>query len=101
MKNALTNHLLQIVTLSLSLLSVGTAAAQTAKAANPSKSVKSVVYDGWAPVKHLEFTDEDIEGGFLGSDGALIVSVNRAEHPSLIEIRAGFEAEIVKTMEDF
>jgi len=38
---------------------------------------------------------------FLGPDGALIVSVNRAEHPSLIEIRAGFEAEIVKTMENF
>jgi hypothetical protein len=52
-------------------------------------------------VKHLEFTAEDIEGGFLGPDGALIVSVNRAEHPSLIELRAGFEAEIVKTMENF
>jgi hypothetical protein len=56
--------------------------------------------DGWVPVKHLEFSDEDIEGGWLGPDGDLIVSTERAHHPSLIEIREGFEAELIKTMEN-
>jgi len=56
--------------------------------------------DGWVPVKHLEFSDEDIEGGWLGPDGDLIVSTERARHPSLIEIREGFEAELIKTMEN-
>jgi hypothetical protein len=51
-------------------------------------------------VKHLEFTAEDVEGGLLGPDGTLILSVKRAEHRSLIEIREGFEAEIIKTMEN-
>jgi hypothetical protein len=92
MKTTPTNRLLQIVALSASLLSAGTAAAQGSPKSDD---------EGWARVKHLEFTAEDIEGGFLGPDGALVVSVNRAEHPSLIEIRAGFEAEIVKTMENF
>ena len=94
MKTTRANRLLQIVALSTSLLSAGTTAAQ---ASTDSKSED----EGWAPVKHLEFTAEDIEGGFLGPDGTLITSVNRAAHPSLIEIRAGFEAEIVKTMENF
>lgn len=56
--------------------------------------------DGWVPVKHLEFSDEDIEGGWLGPDGELIVSAERARHASLIEIREGFEAELIKTMEN-
>ncbi len=56
--------------------------------------------DGWVPVKHLEFTADDIEGGVLGPDGELIQAVERSKHPSLIEIREGFEAEVVKTMEN-
>ena len=56
--------------------------------------------DGWVPVRHLEFKPEDVEGGRLGPGGEEIVSVPRAEHRSLIEIRAGFEAEIIKTMEN-
>ncbi len=56
--------------------------------------------DGWVPVKHLEFSDEDVEGGLLGPYGELIVATERAHHPSLIEIREGFEAEIIKTMEN-
>ncbi len=56
--------------------------------------------DGWVPVKHLEFTPDDVEGGLLGPEGELIESVQRAPQPSLIEIRAGFEAEVVKTMEN-
>jgi len=56
--------------------------------------------DGWVPVKHLEFTDEDVEGGWLGPDGDLIITTERAHHASLIEIREGFEAEIIKTMEN-
>jgi hypothetical protein len=56
--------------------------------------------DGWVPVKHLEFTDEDVEGGLLGPEGELIEVVQRAVQPSLIEIRQGFEAEVVKTMEN-
>jgi len=55
---------------------------------------------GWAPVKHLEFSPDDIEGGWLGPEGEQITSVPRTSHPSLIEIRTGFEAELVKTMED-
>ncbi len=56
--------------------------------------------DGWVPVKHLEFSDEDIEGGWLGPDGELIISTERARQASLIEIRQGFEAELIKTMEN-
>jgi hypothetical protein len=56
--------------------------------------------DDWVPVKHLEFTDDEIEGGVYGPAGELITSVPRAEHSSLIEIREGFEAEIIKTLEN-
>ncbi len=56
--------------------------------------------DGWVPVKHLEFSPDDVEGGLLGPEGELIESIQRAPQPSLIEIRAGFEAEVVKTMEN-
>jgi hypothetical protein len=52
------------------------------------------------PVKHLEFSDEDIEGGFLGPEGDLIIAADRARHASLIEIREGFEAEIIKMLEN-
>ena len=93
MKTTHTNHLLRIVALSVTLLSAGTAAAQgttTAKAND----------DGWVPVKHLEFLPDDVEGGLMGPEGEPIISVQRASHPSLIEIRTGFEAEIVKTMEN-
>ena len=54
----------------------------------------------WVPVKHLEFSDDDIEGGVLGPEGELLQSINKAEHDSLIEIRQGFEPEIVKMLED-
>jgi hypothetical protein len=56
--------------------------------------------DPWVPVKHLQFTDEDVRGGLLGPEGELIEIVQRAPQPSLIELREGFEAEVVKTMED-
>lgn len=56
--------------------------------------------DGWVPVKHLSFTDEDIQGGTMDPDGVLIESALPATHSSLIEIREGFEVEIVKTMEN-
>jgi hypothetical protein len=56
--------------------------------------------DDWVPVKHLEFTDEDIAGGISAPDGTLIQSVPRATHCSLIEIREGFEPELVKMTED-
>jgi hypothetical protein len=79
-----------LLTLAVTLLSASAAVAQNAKDDA----------DGWVPVKHLEFTQEDIEGGLLGPDGELIESVARASHPSLIEIRGGFEAEVVKTMEN-
>jgi hypothetical protein len=57
--------------------------------------------EDWVPVKHLCFTDEDIQGGTTDPDGVLIESIKPATHSSLIEIREGFEAEIVKTMENF
>jgi hypothetical protein len=56
--------------------------------------------DEWVPVKHLEFTADDVEGGMLGPDGELILATERAHHPSLIELREGFEAELIKTMEN-
>jgi ABC-type uncharacterized transport system substrate-binding protein len=36
----------------------------------------------------------------MGPDGELIRVVTRVSHPSLIELRTGFEPEIQKTMED-
>ena len=48
----------------------------------------------------VEFSDDDIEGGVLGPEGELLQSINKAEHDSLIEIRQGFEPEIVKMLED-
>jgi hypothetical protein len=56
--------------------------------------------DGWVPVKHLTFTDDEIQGGVFTPYGERIEMVLRATHPSLIELREGFEAEVVKTMED-
>jgi hypothetical protein len=56
--------------------------------------------EAWVPVKHLEFTPDDVEAGLTGPDGELIDVVQRAAQPSLIEIRAGFEVELVKTMDD-
>jgi hypothetical protein len=56
--------------------------------------------DGWAPVKRLTFTDDEIKGGVFAPDGTRIESLVRVEHPCLIELREGFEAEIVKMMED-
>ena len=91
MKNARTHRSLQTIALSASLLFAGAAAAQGSTKPDD---------DGWVPVKHLAFTADDVEGGLLGPDGALILSVKRAEHQSLIEIREGFEAEIIKTMEN-
>jgi hypothetical protein len=93
MKTTTTNRLLSALALFASLLSAGTALAQDSRASRSSN-------DDWVPVKHLEFTPDDIEGGLLGPKGEQITSVPRAEHPSLIEIRAGFEAEVVKTMEN-
>jgi hypothetical protein len=57
--------------------------------------------EGWAPVKHLCFSDEDIQGSITDPDGDLIEAISPATHSSLIEIRQGFEAELVKTMENF
>jgi hypothetical protein len=57
--------------------------------------------EAWAPVKHLRFSDEDIQGGITDPDGVLIEAIAPATYSSLIEIRQGFEAELVKTMENF
>jgi hypothetical protein len=92
MKTTTTNRLLSIIAFSASL-SAGAASAQSAVTAKSGD-------DGWVPVKHLEFTPDDIEGGLLGPEGEQITSVPRAEHASLIEIRGGFEAEVIKTMEN-
>jgi hypothetical protein len=62
--------------------------------------LENLAGDDWVPVKHLSFTPEDVEGGLVGPEGELIEIVQRAAQPSLIEIRAGFEAEVVKTMEN-
>ena len=88
MKTTRTSHLFQIIAFSAALLSAGAAAAQSLAAARSDD-------DGWVPVKHLEFSPDDIEGGILGPSGVQITSVVRAEQPSLIEIRQGFEAELV------
>ncbi len=74
------------------LLSAPLAAAQAARSEGDS--------DAWVPVKHLRFTDEDVRGGLCGPEGERIEVVPRVWQPSLIELRAGFEAEVVKTMED-
>ncbi|HEY5285012.1 MAG TPA: hypothetical protein VIM14_19625 [Polyangia bacterium] len=92
MKNRATTSLLQIIALSTSLLAARTGAAQVSSTNKPD-------HDGWVPVKHLEFSPDDIEGGTSGPEGEPILSVPRAQHDSLIEIRSGFESEIVKTME--
>jgi hypothetical protein len=93
MKIISVGSLLQITAFSTSLLSVGAAAAQ-------GSAMDKSDQDGWVPVKHLEFSPDDIEGGTSGPEGEPIISVPRAQHESLIEIRSGFEAEIVKTMEN-
>lgn len=84
------HHALSVVALALSLL---VSPAVLAGGTTPEA-------DGWVPVKHLEFTADDVEGGLLGPDGELIEVAPRVQHRSLIEIREGFEAEVVKTMED-
>jgi len=86
-------HWFQIIVFTACLFSAVTAAEKGAAADNDDG-------DGWVPVKHLEFTPDDIQGGLLGPQGERIEAVVRAVQPSLIELRKGFEAEIVKTMED-
>ena len=93
MKITFTNGLLQILALSATTLCAGATAAQGTTASASEN-------DDWAPVRHLEFKPEDVEGERLDPGGTEIISVPRAEHGSLIEIRAGFEAEIIKTMEN-
>jgi hypothetical protein len=78
------------------VLAAGLLAANTGHAQEEARSGG----DGWAPVKRLTFTDGEIKGGVFAPDGTRIESVVRAEHPCLIELRTGFEAEIVKMMED-
>jgi hypothetical protein len=83
----------RVFVLAAGLLAVNTSLAQ----GNNDKSSRG---DGWVPVKRIEFTPDEIEGGVLAPDGTRIESIVRAAHPSLIELREGFEAEIVKMMED-
>jgi hypothetical protein len=78
-----------LIALSTILLATGTVSAQPRTDDEP-----------WGPVKHLTFTEDDIEGGTLGPEGEQITSVPRSEHASLIEIREGFEAEMLKSLED-
>ncbi len=93
MKNTGMIRFARTVALSALLLLAGAAHARDA---SPAKATS----DGWVPVKHLQFTPDDVRGGLSGPEGEAILSVPRAAYPSLIEIRAGFEVEIVKTMED-
>ncbi len=86
-------HLISTLVLAAGLLAANTGHAQE-EAEAPSGG------DGWVPVKRLAFTDDEIKGGVFAPDGTRIESIVRAIHPSLIELRAGFEAEIVKMMED-
>lgn len=92
MKITYTTNLVRISVLLASLLPAGAVTAQDLARVRPSD-------EGWVPVKHLEFSPDDVEGGRLGPEGEAIVSVPRARHESLIEIRSGFEAELVKSME--
>jgi hypothetical protein len=87
------SHLLRVFVLVGALLAANSALGQD-------KPETSASGDGWAPVRHLEFTPDDIEGGVMAPDGTRIESIVRADYPSLIEIRAGFESEIVKMVED-
>lgn len=99
MKN--TSLLLLVMLATLGIGIEGTARAQASRSAGQvEKQDEQDQSDGWVPVKHLAFSDEDVEGGWLGPDGELIVATERARHPSLIEIREGFEAELIKTMEN-
>jgi hypothetical protein len=93
MKNSSNGRPIRILALVACLLSARGVSAQSDKGDNRDE-------DGWVAVKHLSFTQEDIEGGLVGPEGELIEIVQRASQPSLIEIRAGFEAEVVKTMEN-
>ena len=93
MKDSSNGRLIRILVLAACLLSARGASAQSAKG-------EITDGDGWVPVKHLTFTPEDVEGGLVGPEGEPIEIVQRATQPSLIEIRQGFEAEVVKTMEN-
>jgi hypothetical protein len=93
MKNANNNSLFPIGVLSL-LLAAGTfLPSAIAKADEPNAAE-------WVPVRHLSFGVDDVEGTIEGPGGEQIESVVRATHSSLIELREGFEVEIVKSMED-
>jgi hypothetical protein len=85
--------LLKLFALTATLFSAGAASAQIPGGTRSDDAQ-------WAAVKHLEFTADDIEGGLMGPEGEPIIVVSRAEHESLIELRANFEAEIVKSLED-
>ena len=92
MNNTSQGNRIRILVLVTGLLTANTGLAQ--------EEGKARGGDDWAPVKRLTFTADDIEGGTFAPDGTRIESIVQATHPSLIELREGFEAEIVKTMED-
>ena len=93
MKNSSNGRPIRILVLTACLFSARGVSAQSDKGDTKDE-------DGWVPIKHLSFTPEDVEGGLVGPEGELIEIVQRASQPSLIEIRAGFEVEVVKTMEN-
>jgi hypothetical protein len=86
------------ITLAIGLLCSGVALAQ-GQVGNEA-AAKEAASDAWVPVRHLEFTPDDVEGGVLGPDGEAILVTPKATHSSLIEIRQGFEPEIMKTLEN-
>jgi hypothetical protein len=84
----------------LTLILAALISASPAAAKNGNRNATAAADDEPAPVKRLSFDDEDIQGGFLDPDGVLIQAEPRVKHVSLIEIREGFEDEVVKMVED-
>jgi len=94
--NTIKGHLLRLLVCAMPLLLAGLAFAEGAEGREEATSGA----EGWQPVKRLTFGPDDIEGRKPTPDGENIQTIVGATQPSLIELRLGFEAEIIKTMED-
>lgn len=49
--------------------------------------------------QRFDFENDEVEGVLVGPDGLRVPGVTPIQHPSLIEIRASFVPEMLKTLE--
>jgi hypothetical protein len=55
----------------------------------------------YSAVQRFKFDDDEIVSDVLGPDDIRLMSIRKADQPSLIEIRQHFVPEMVKSLEEY